>query len=370
MATMQIDAVEGEPALRGSGARRRAGPRGPADSRGSPGPGESRRWSSLSGGLAVGIVIGGTLVGAVGTLAAGRGPGALLGTFVLIGTIVATLAVRRESGRLILPVPVLCYLVAALAVGIIHDHPTSMTALGVDAAQWIASGFVTMAFATALAVVIFLVRWFLWRRGPGRSSRAPRPSRSSRPSQVAGRRRRPGTDRAGRKAPDEPLRQTMGARGRENLGTAENPGSPPGLDWPTGPRTSDGLGAGDRNGTGGRSAFSGRGDSGGYGVLPGRPDSADRGAAGRRGSASDHRAPGAGADRGVPGGRGRRGGEGAGGNGRPALPPGGGERPGGQVLQPPRSGTPPHVTPRSDGREPGAMGTAAQRPGSPWLAAV
>ena len=81
-----------------------------------------------------------------------RAPGFLLGAFVVIGTVAAALAVRPRAGRMIFPVPVLCYLVAALLTGVIYNHSadSSKTALAIGAAQWVASGFFAMAVATIL----------------------------------------------------------------------------------------------------------------------------------------------------------------------------------------------------------------------------
>ena len=102
-------------------------------------------------------------------------PGVLLGFFVVAGTVAAALAVRPTTGRMILPVPVLSYLVAALISGVIHDPAvvSSKTQLAVGAAQWIANGFFAMALATVLAAVITAVRWYLWRRRRP-APRAPR----------------------------------------------------------------------------------------------------------------------------------------------------------------------------------------------------
>ena len=94
-------------------------------------------------------------------------PGFLLGLCVVAGTVTASLAVRPRAGRLIFPVPVLSYLVAALISGVVFERPAdlSKTALAIDSAQWIADGFFAMALATLLAVVITAARWFRWRRG-------------------------------------------------------------------------------------------------------------------------------------------------------------------------------------------------------------
>ena len=105
-------------------------------------------------------------IGAAATMVTRSVPGVLLGLFVVAGTIAAALAVRPRSGRLILPVPVLSYLVAALISGVVYNRSadSSKTALAIGAAQWIANGFFAMALATVLAAAIIAVRWYLWRR--------------------------------------------------------------------------------------------------------------------------------------------------------------------------------------------------------------
>ncbi len=142
--------------------------------------GGMRLGGSLSGGLGVAIVAASTALGASATMLIGREPGSILGVFVLVGTVAAGLAVRPGSGRVIIPVPALSYLIAAMVTGVIYDHSAdaSKTALAIDAAQWIANGFFAMALATILAVVLVIGRWILWRRqqpvsrAPGRSSSA------------------------------------------------------------------------------------------------------------------------------------------------------------------------------------------------------
>ena len=146
------------------------------------------RWGSLQGGIGVCLIVAGTAIGAIATMVTASAPGFLLGALVVIGTVAAALAVRPGAGRMIFPVPVLCYLVAALLTGVIYNHSadSSKTALAIGAAQWVASGFLAMATATILAVVLVTIRWYLWhrRRGAGRDSgwqvpatggRAPQP---------------------------------------------------------------------------------------------------------------------------------------------------------------------------------------------------
>jgi hypothetical protein len=113
------------------------------------------------------IIIAGAAAGTVASVATRRPPGFLLGLFVVAATVCAALAVRPTAVRMILPVPALSYLVAALGTGLVTDRPAdhTRTAELIAATQWIADGFFAMALATALAVVLTAVRWYLWRRG-------------------------------------------------------------------------------------------------------------------------------------------------------------------------------------------------------------
>jgi hypothetical protein len=154
-----------------------------SNGRGNPRPRGLRRFGSLQGGLGVCVIVGSTAIGVIATMATGRAPGSILGAFVVIGTIVAALAVRPRAGRLIFPVPVLAYLVGALVAGIIYNRSddASTTADAIGAAQWVANGFFAMAFATAAAIVLITVRWLFWRRGrkagtAGGPGRPPRPN--------------------------------------------------------------------------------------------------------------------------------------------------------------------------------------------------
>ena len=105
-------------------------------------------------------------LGTIATMVTRNAPGLLLGLFVIAGTVAAALAVRPRRGRMILPVPVLAYLVGALVSGIAFNRSagSSGTALAIGSAQWIANGFFAMVLATVLAVTITTARWYLWRR--------------------------------------------------------------------------------------------------------------------------------------------------------------------------------------------------------------
>lgn len=112
------------------------------------------------------IVIAGALVGTMITVVAGSAPGVALGLFTVAGTVAAALGVRPRSAHLVVPVPALAYVVMAAMAGLIHDQAaqSSNTALAVNLAQWIASGFVAIILATAAAIGIAIVRR---RRTPG-----------------------------------------------------------------------------------------------------------------------------------------------------------------------------------------------------------
>ena len=146
-------------------------------------------WLGLAArGLGIGIIAAAAMIGAVATVVTGRQPGTLLGAAVLAGTVAAALIIQPRAGRMIFPAPVLCYLTAALAAGVSYDHSADRTALAIDAAQWIASGFFFMVLATVLAIAIVAARWLLqrhsgrgpagpdWSRPGGRGSGRPDPA--------------------------------------------------------------------------------------------------------------------------------------------------------------------------------------------------
>ena len=121
------------------------------------------RWGRLPGRFGVFVVIGSAAIGALLTALTGSAPGLVLGICLVAGTVAGTLAVRPRTGYLIIPAPALAYLVAAVIAGLIYDRSSdgSRTLLAVNSSQWIASGFIAMSIATALAIVIMVVRWRL-----------------------------------------------------------------------------------------------------------------------------------------------------------------------------------------------------------------
>jgi hypothetical protein len=141
------------------------GPRPPY--RGEPGPGAGLRsgrprwWGTRPGRLGVAFVITGAALGALITVLAGIGPGLVLGLFLVAGTVAAAFAVQPRAVYLIIPVPALAYLTAAIAAGVAGGQAagSSHAALAVGAAQWTASGFRPMTAATAVALAVTAARW-------------------------------------------------------------------------------------------------------------------------------------------------------------------------------------------------------------------
>ncbi len=217
-------------------------------------PAFSWRWGELSGGRGTLIVVAAAVLGAIVTVVTKRDPGSLLGWLIVAGTAIAGFAVRPRSAYLLVPVPALAYVVFGLAAGYIrHQSDPSSAGLAVDAAQWIANGFLTMAVATVLAVVIALGRWLLDRRA------APA---TGRPRSGAG----------GRRGVAERLDQADGAR--------SVPSDSSGLIG-----QSDEVGFGGQRGRSsqtGRASQTGRSGRGDSSDWPGRSDRSDRGDRGGR----------------------------------------------------------------------------------------
>ena len=143
-----------------------------SEPRGSRSGSRQHRWGSLRGGVGVSIVAASAALGAIITIAHRAQPGRVLGVCIVVGTVIAALAVRPRAGRLIFPVPVLAYLIAALTAGIAYNRSTSKTELVIGSAQWVANGFLLMALATGLAIVLVTARWIL-RRGDRRAPAVP-----------------------------------------------------------------------------------------------------------------------------------------------------------------------------------------------------
>jgi hypothetical protein len=217
-----------QPGATESGGGRGGGTRAAGGRRGARGRGKSLRWpgrwGTWQGGLGVCVIVAGTAIGAAGTVATSHPPGILLQLCVVAGTVAAGFAVRPRAGWMIVPVPVLSYLVAALVSGAVLDRSAglSTTALAIAAALWIADGFFAMVLATVLAAAIPAARWILWRRG-----KPPAGDQGWPPSARAGR-----PPRRARQAAEDPRYPGAGDVGRawggpDGRGTAPRPGPGP-----------------------------------------------------------------------------------------------------------------------------------------------
>lgn len=143
----------------------------------------SLAWlGTLSGGRGIAIAAGSTALGSLLTILQRHDPGVVLGVFLVLGTIVAGVAVRPNAARLIIPAPTLCYVPAATIAGAINDRAADTSKIGLilHGGRWISSGFVAMALATVFAIVIWGLRLLLdlrtKPRGLGRSSGSRRSS--------------------------------------------------------------------------------------------------------------------------------------------------------------------------------------------------
>ena len=157
--------------------------------------GPALRWiGTWPGQVAIYVVLAATLLGILGTVVTGNEPGFLLGFLVLIGSVIATLGVRRNALYVVFPLPALANFIGAVVAGAIHDRgiDTSTTELGASFLQWIANVFFAMCATTIIVLVIAGARWLLARQlvsGQFAMSADRRPGGSGpRPASAAGRR--------------------------------------------------------------------------------------------------------------------------------------------------------------------------------------
>lgn len=121
----------------------------------------------------MGIVIASAGVGALLTALTGGQPGTLIGVCLIVGTLLAGILVTPWTVHLVIPVPALAYMAAAILAGIsaIGISDMSKTSLAIHVLQWIARGFLTMAIATALAIALTVARRRAWSRSVGMRAR-------------------------------------------------------------------------------------------------------------------------------------------------------------------------------------------------------
>lgn len=123
----------------------------------------SRGWGTLPARYGVLIVTVGAAVGALATIITASEPGLLLGVVLMVGALAGVLTVRPEAAYRLVPVPALAGFAAALLAGLAHDRAvdTSRTELALNAVGWMSGGFVAMAAATSLTIVVAAAR-LIW----------------------------------------------------------------------------------------------------------------------------------------------------------------------------------------------------------------
>jgi hypothetical protein len=220
------------------GARRAGGRDGLDSLRGGP----MTRWmGAIATRTAVLVLVAAALIGVVLTLITGHDPGFILGFFVVIGAIAATLGVRRGAIYLFFPLPALTLFIASIMVGAVHDRAlesAGTAGVRVGFLQWVAAAFLPMCIATVVTVVIGGARWALGRQlvSGNFTTRPPSGPANTRPAPGA---RRPSSsdpwaDDAPRSA--RPAPNGTGPRPAQNgpgqSGTSPRPAAP----WQNAPR--------------------------------------------------------------------------------------------------------------------------------------
>jgi hypothetical protein len=202
-----------------------------------------------------------TLIVLILTLIAGQEPGILLGVFTILGSIAATLGIKRGKVYLLFPAPALAFFTAAVVTGKVHDAKlgSSTAGLGVGFTQWVAGIFFPAVIATVLVLLIGGGRWLFGRQlitGLSALSSGDRPAQGNARPVPGG--RRPAVDEW---ADDDPFKdravqtqiKPVPGQGRparpprdRNQGADRDPWGDPRLpadrSQPTGPRPSQSTG--------------------------------------------------------------------------------------------------------------------------------
>jgi hypothetical protein len=111
-------------------------------------------------------MLGATAIGVIATVVTKREPGSLLSYLIIIGSVIAALAIRRRALYVLIPLPALLFFISAVLTGAVKDRgiDTSKTELGLSFLQWIANVFFAMCAATILVLLIGAGRWLLSRQ--------------------------------------------------------------------------------------------------------------------------------------------------------------------------------------------------------------
>jgi hypothetical protein len=212
------------------------------------------RWlGGVSVLVALLVVAGASVIGVILTLIAGQEPGVLLGVFVILGSLAATLGIRRTAVYLLFPLPALALFLGALATGVVHDSQLASTTAGLGAGslQWFAGIFFPMLVGTVLVLLVGGGRWLFGSQLV--TGRAPLPSLAPAPGTA---RSAPGARRpaaSGSWAAEDPFAERNPGTGptpRQGTGPTPRPGTGPTPRPGTGPTPRPGTGPTPRQGTG------------------------------------------------------------------------------------------------------------------------
>jgi hypothetical protein len=176
------------------------------------------------------LLVAGTALGVIVTLVAGQEPGGLLGFFIIVGAIAATLCIRRGRVYLLFPAPALAFFVAAIVTGKVHDAKlgSSTAGLGAGFTQWVAGIFFPAVVATIIVLLVGGGRWLLGRQLiSGQSPLSAGQPAPGRPRPVP---RDRGVDSwaADNKPFDNPTSRTSQTGPTPRQGTGPRPGNAPG----------------------------------------------------------------------------------------------------------------------------------------------
>ena len=235
---------------------------GPADGFNGLRPeGMLRQVGAMSTLTAVLALAGATLIGVVVTVIMGTEPGNVLGGFVIVGSLVAVLGVRRRAIYLFFPVPALAFFVAAVATGVIHDRKMVSSTAGLAAAfpQWVAGIFWPAVVASILVLLVGAGRLLL--KTPLVMGQSPlSASRTAAPGSA---RREPGSrapvdpwsgslidDAAPRRGTGPTPRQATGPTPRQGTGPTPRQATGPTPRQATGPTPRQGTGPSPQQGSG------------------------------------------------------------------------------------------------------------------------
>jgi hypothetical protein len=195
--------------------------------RGFDDPGGLARWlGRMPTWMAMLVLAAFAVLGVIFSLILGQEPGAVLGFFIIVGTIIAAICIKHGRVYMLFPAPALAFFIAAILAGKVHDAKlgSSTAGLGAGFTQWVAGIFFPAVVATILVLLIGGGRWLLGRQlvttGQGPLSPARVTPRPARPAPGS---RRPAVDEW---AEDEPFADSAAATGQTGPAPKQGAGRP------------------------------------------------------------------------------------------------------------------------------------------------